>query len=119
MNTQKLKEIIYSTLKTYSDNVFFQLASDTSTMPIIVFDIPTVYNNDNTGIWRGMLTVDVYDTDLSSLETLVDSLQLLNLQLKHNDITTTQFYIDDIQYISTEENTNIHRKRLNLELLII
>lgn len=119
MNTQKLKEIIYSTLKTYADNVYFQLASNTSTFPIIIFDIPTVYNNNNTGIWRGMLTVDVYHTDLSSLETLVDNLQSLNLQLKHNDIITTQLYLEDIQYITNEENTNIHRKRINLELLTI
>ena len=146
INTLHLKEIIYAALKTYTDNVYFQLASNTSELPVVVYDLPAVYNRDNTGLWRGVLTVDVYHTDPVALEELVYTMQDLNLRIRYRDIywnnpdlewkastllwdykdkqpegqptESVVLYLDDIQYINSEDATDILRKRLNFEYMI-
>lgn len=119
MNTGKIKELIQTALKAYTTNVYFELASNTSAFPIVVYDLPVLYSNNN-GTFAGQLTVDAYDSSITALEALVDSLQALDLSLHNNESACVNLVLEDIQTIVDNPNDQtIKRKRLTFNIFVI
>ncbi len=119
MNTGELKKLIQTALKAYTTNVYFELASNTASFPIVVYDIPALYSNNN-GTYTGQLTADVYDTNITALEGLVDSLTGLDLSLHNSTLACANLVLEDIQTIVDNPNDQtVKRKRLTFNIFVI
>lgn len=63
-------------LKVLHNNVYFQVAPDTATMPYVVFDFPN--SVDSGTLENFVLDIDVWDDspDTTALETLIDTIDV-------------------------------------------
>jgi len=107
MNSDKFKKLTQTQLKTYCDNVFFDVANNDVPFPYITWTFELKPN----AIDLGTLSIEVFGTDNKTVDDICDSIEAMNLLTIYDDVVPT-YYLESRLNITNQERT-IKRRQIN------
>ena len=112
MRTNDLKKLVQTKLKTLTDNVYYELASDQALYPHIVFDFDMIDLGDLSR-QDYVLFIDVWDKgkNTKAVDDLADQVEnLLQAENLPQDHILPTFYLIDRRRVLDEDRTIRHRQ---------